>query len=438
MKRLLFILVFLYFSALGNQAADGLAHNSFSEGGALQPVSKKYLIITLNDALETALQHNPKLNLTRAKLAIYDADITISKARYNPSLVSDSGIAEKTYRLGIEKIFELGNKRGKRIEVAKANKEVNLAELEVQTLDLKAETRQAYTQLYILQEKNKSYEEISSAAEAFHKIAIKREEGGEIANLEVLEIELSLLNTRNELEDIKAQLVEAQLKFNSLLNYPLDTKLELLNPAQVLDTSASDSKYLQAQINENLANLQELTSSALLNRPELKQNFHSKISSQKELELAKASRIPNLALTVGPDLVLNDSGNDIGVFIMSNLQLPILNRQQGQIQSALAKQSIFDKEYLALENQIKYEVHSAFNTFSYNKERIKRYEEELLPKAQTINDKSKRCFEEGKCSALIPIAAQRSLINTKLGYLESLMAYQNSISNLERSTGTEL
>ncbi len=424
MKRLLFIFVFLYFSALGNQAA--------------QDARSKFLIITLNDALKTALEHNPRLNLTKVRLAIYDADITISKARYNPSLVSDNGIAEKTYRLGIEKIFELGNKRGKRIEVAKANKEVSLAELEVQTLDLKAETRKAYTELYILQEKNKSYEEISTAAESFHQIAIKRDESGDIANLDVLQVELSLLNTRNDLESIRAQLVEAQLKFNSLLNYPLDTKLELLNPAQTLDTNSSNSKYLQAQVDESLADLAELTSSALLNRPELKQNFHSKISSQKELELAKASRIPNLALTVGPDLVLNDSGADLGVFIMSNLQLPILNRQQGQIQSALAKQGIFDQEYLALENQIKYEVHSAFNTFSYNKERIKRYEEELLPKAQTINDKSKRCFEEGKCSILIPISAQQSLMNTKIGYLESLMAYQNSISNLERSTGTKL
>ncbi|TWW08666.1 hypothetical protein E3A20_22030, partial [Planctomyces bekefii] len=37
-----------------------------------------------------------------------------AQARLNPNLISDNGIAEKTYRLGLEKTFEMGNKRKKK------------------------------------------------------------------------------------------------------------------------------------------------------------------------------------------------------------------------------------------------------------------------------------------------------------------------------------
>ncbi len=50
---------------------------------------------TLDTAIQTALQNNPKLQAARLKLDVSDAQVVTAGARLNPSLVSDNGLAEK-------------------------------------------------------------------------------------------------------------------------------------------------------------------------------------------------------------------------------------------------------------------------------------------------------------------------------------------------------
>ena len=141
-------------------------------------------------------------------------------------------------------------------------------------------------------------------------------------------------------------------------------------------------------------------------------------------------------LPLGPDLVLNNSGNNsTGIFIIGNMQLPLLYQGQGQIQAAKAKSTQLAKEKEDLINQISLEVSNAYSMLNANNAKLKRFETELNPKADIINEKSLRCFEEGKCPVFIPISAKQSLIDTRINYLNAIADYQNSISDLERALG---
>ena len=55
---------------------------------------------------------------------------------------------------------------------------------------------------------------------------------------------------------------------------------------------------------------------------EMKINLNKQTSSMTELELAKANRIPNLSVTLGPDLVTNNSVNKTNKHLSPVKQMP--------------------------------------------------------------------------------------------------------------------
>lgn len=94
-------------------------------------------IATLTQALDQAIKNNPQLSATRARLGVSEAQIMTANAWLNPAIVTDNGIAEKTYRVGIQEIFELGGKRDKRRALAQAQRDVVASEIDTAILDLK-------------------------------------------------------------------------------------------------------------------------------------------------------------------------------------------------------------------------------------------------------------------------------------------------------------
>lgn len=406
--------------------------------------------LTLEQAIDLAIQNNPQLKAAKARLGVSDAEIKTAAARLNPVIVSDNGIAEDTYRAGIEQTFELGGKRRKRIAVAKAQLTVVQSEIDQAWLELRANVRRAYTRLYLTQEQQKALEEILSGTEKLLAVSQKQEQAGDVSQLDVLQADISVVNAKNDLQTLVNQRVEARNHLNSLLNQPLDTSVALSPPTlfpKLLETPAlsptkTSDGALQASVAKTDFSLEKLIETALTHRPEMLQNERQITVAEKELSLAKINRIPNLSLTAGPDIVIpgggDEGGKAFGAFIIGTMELPVWNRQQGPIQKALAEQAQLQQEQIALKNKITLEVTNAYNAFYANQDRVMRYETELFPKAQTVAEKSRRSFEEGKSSILIPLLAQKAYTNTRLGYLQAMMDLQNAISDLERAVGTGL
>lgn len=398
---------------------------------------------TLDQVIETAIRNNPQLKAAQARLGISEAEILTAGARLNPAIVSDNGIAEKTYRLGIEQTIELGGKRRKRINVANAQRQVVMAEVNTALLDLRSNVRRAYTQLFNAQEKERAYQDITQTTEKLLGITQKREQAGDIAKLDVLAARIARTSARNDFQTASYQVIEARSRLSALLNQPISSTIQLSPPssfpqATLFKIPPMQGALLQGSVNEAAANLEELIAQALSHRPEVQELTRRQEVTQAQLALAKASRIPNLTLAAGPDYVSEPGQKEFNAFILGNLEIPLFNRQQGPIQEALAWQSQLEQERAALKNRITYEIINAHTAFVANQERIKRYETELIPDAQQVVEMSQLSFQAGKSSILIPIEAQRAYINTRLGYLQTLADYQNAISDLERAVGTGL
>lgn len=404
--------------------------------------------LTLEQAIGLALQNNPQLKAVQAKLGVSEAEIKTAAARPNPNFISNGGVAQDTYQIGIEQTFELGSKRKRRISFARAEQALVKSKISEALLNLRADVRQTYTRLYIYQERQKAYKEILHNTETLLNITQKRELAGDIAKLDVLQADITVVKAKNDLQTLKSQLVSAQNQLNTLLNKPLKTTLTLTTPStfpQIISAVSSpepdmrESGALKAKAQKTNFTLDRLIEIALDNRPEIKQNENAQEAARQKLALAKANRTPNLSLSSGADIVLpGGNENQYNVFFEASIGIPVFNRQQGPIQKALAEQAQLQQAQSALKNKIILEVTNAYNAFFVHQDRVMRYETELLPKVQQILEKSHRSFEEGKSSILIPLGAQQAYIDTRLGYLEAEMDMQDAIGDLERAVGEAL
>lgn len=430
-----FLIVIAFFTVLVTVPAFGVLSGFAEESPSL----------TLEQAFVRAIENNPDYKATQAQLGISDAQITTASARLNPSLLSDNGVAERTYRLGFTQILELGGKRKRRIAVAQSQKKIDMADVENRLLALRGEVRRAYTQLYIAQERKKAYEDIVQTTNQLLKVAQQREQAGDIARVDVLGARIAYTNARNDYQTVLYQVFNSRNELSKLLYQPLDNSLRLKPPSQLVghelmppSTESKPGQPLQSGITQVTLNLDALIQQALTQRPEIRKNQYTEEAVQQQLALARAKRVPDLRVSAGGDMVTEPDQRKIGVFVITELELPVLNRQQGPIQEALARQEQVRLARESLQNEITFEVISAHTELVANAERMKRYETELLPDAAQVYKLSMISFREGKAPVTTPIQAQFAYVNTRIGYLEALTGYQNAISDLEKAVGIGL
>ena len=383
--------------------------------------------LNLKEALKIALENNPGFKAKALNLDIRQAQIKTARARPNPSLVSDNGSAEDTYRLGISYNFELGAKRKKRTQISETIFKAESELLKAERINFRSEVRQAYSQLYYAKKQLDALEQLNENTTELLNIASKREKAGDIPVFEVTQAELSQLNTENQLDKAKYQVEEAHHQLEFLLNTQLAEDLEIEAPKDLVNLPETLS----------MENLSKETNLLLLNKPELKTSELKQELVDQELKLTKTKRVPDLLLSVGPDFVTGDD-SAIGAFVMAQMSLPVFNRNHGEIEAAKAKKEQLALEHQSIINKLKAELEHAYLAYLFHLKTLARYETEILPKAKELLDKSYRSFELGKSPISVSIKAQSDYMNTQLNYIQTLISYQESISMLEKATGVEL
>jgi cobalt-zinc-cadmium efflux system outer membrane protein len=382
--------------------------------------------ISLSATMEAGIINNPTLKATRAKLGISDAQILQANLLLNPVLMSDNGVAEKTYRLGIEQTIELGGKRHKRTKLAKINKEITETEILTTLLDTRSNIRSSYIQLYKAQQELILSQEILDITQKLSEIANKREQAGDIAKLDVLQAEITMVKAKSDIQTSKLNVNQGFNNLAANIGSDISRTAILEKPVLYEEFNTINNK------DDEFVN--KLVDIAYSSRPEIK-TLEKNIEAQEMcLRIAKADIVPNLTVAVGPDLV-KESGTNLNVFAMANMEVPLFNRQQGTIKEIAAQKEVYEQELVAQKTKINQEIKNAWAGIVNNAESIKIYENEIIPKAQDVLNKSNLSFKEGKSNILTSLNAQEAYINTKRGYIQVMADYENSLSDLERALG---
>ncbi|HEY4322960.1 MAG TPA: TolC family protein [Mucilaginibacter sp.] len=300
------------------------------------------LKLTIKQAENQFLKNNLQLIIQRYNIDNASAQVITAKIFPNPDFSFTNGLyandvpnafSEQTFN--VSQLFTTAGKRNKNIQLAK----IGVEQAKYQFFDLlrtlKFTLRNDFYTVYYQRQSAAVYDqEIGSLAKTMS--AYKDEYAkGNIAEKELLRIQ--------------AQLYSLQAEYNSLQVGIDTTEKELKLMLRVPPTSTVDPLVTNDITGKEIVNAvpyQQLLDSAYVNRYDLRYTKATVDYNNMNLQLQKATAIPDVALSVNYDRLGAYGQNFLGAGI--EFSLPFFNRNQGAIKQA---HIAVDQSKVQLQNQ---------------------------------------------------------------------------------------
>lgn len=400
--------------------------------------------LSVERLIELGGSRRTDLLAARQRLTIAEGRLLQAGLRPNPTLNSEygstrflGGEAENDLAVGVSQTFELGGKRNRRVVLAQA--ELNQTRAEVLAIErrLAVEIRASYSnaisaarQLDIIQELITADEDIVRATEA-------RLKEGDVAPLDVNLVKV-------EADRLRVQAIQAKSE--------LETQIIWLKTAIGGDMNESLRLAPQPDRPPRLdMSLSELTDFAFRERADLQAAKIGEQLGTARVDLAKANAVPNVAASVrysrtrsvidfperlGGGSFANAPDNAL-VFGMT-VDIPVFNRNQGEIASATGEkvQATWQREFL--ESTIRRDVAAAYRKYRAAAETLVLYSTQILPRAQENLRSVKAAYGVGEFSIFDVVNEQRRLTENTTGYNQSLREYYTALTELETAIGTTI
>lgn len=376
----------------------------------------------MSDALARADRQNLDLAAERERRAFALAGIQVAKERPNPTLGFSASRDAPHEGATLDQPFELGSKRGRRIEVAKG--ESALTDLEIAALErqVRHSVRDAYYQAEFKRAVSAQKAELLSLARRLREIAQARFDAGDVPQLEVVQADLEVARADAELQLARQEEEVAGSRLNALLNEPKDSHWELADTLESLPAVPS---------------LEELDARAFQSNPDLQSVRQKAAIEQAHASLLRAERIPDLSAGVGADF--NNPGNyTAGLRGQFSMAIPIFSRNQGEIAQSVATQHQISRQLLAQQRTIESEVQAAVLEFGARASQVKIFHDNLVPAAKRLAGMAEDSYKAGQSSILTVIDARRNTNQVQGEFLDSLLAAHAAFAALEEAVGAPL
>ena len=378
--------------------------------------------LSLQAALDLAAKQNLDLIAARQRRAVALAGVLIARQRPNP-IFNFTALRDTPHEgLFIDQPFEIGGKRGRRIEVA--NQVGALTDLEITGLErqVRRKTREAYFQLSFTQAESARLRHLLELAQRLDQIARERFEAGDVPQLEVIQAGLEVARAQSEYKVAQQEERVSLSQLNALLNEPATTSWQLVEMLRDLPPTVV---------------LPELVQSAYNSNPALQHVAQEQKVEESRRGLLKAERIPNLDFEYGMDF---NAPHDFraGPRGQITMALPLFARNQGEIAQSLATQRVLNAEEAATKRSVAAQVETAYFDLDARRTQAETYRDSLVPIAQKLEGLAEESYRAGKADILMVLTAQRNVQDVERNYLQSLLSVQNAFAGLEELVGTPI
>jgi len=389
--------------------------------------------ISLDDAIQMALQHNHSLLAARTTIQQNEAEETTANLRPNPIFLGDAQFlplfqpdqfssdyldTSAQFDLGISYLFERGKKRQHRLQAARDATALTRSQVADNERSLTFSVAQAFTNVELAESTLELADENLKGFQNTVDISQARYQAGDISLDDLLKIKLQVLQFQTDVSQARLARVQGLSDLRQLLGYE--------SVAADYDIAGS-FEYQPLK-----GNLEDFQAKALQNRPDLRAAQQGVVAANSQYELQKA--IGKKDVTAQVNYTHIAALNTASFF--GQIQLPIFDRNQGEIaRTRFAIDQAREQERFT-DGQVLTDVRDAYESLRTSDEIVALYRSGYLDEAQQDRDISQYAYQRGAASLLDYLDAERSYRATELAYRQALAAYLLAFEQLREAVGT--
>jgi cobalt-zinc-cadmium efflux system outer membrane protein len=393
--------------------------------------------LTVSQAVAEAVDHNLGVLAEKFNLTIDEARLVTARLRPNPVLSvegdhldwlgthydEENKAGPQEYSVRTDFVFERGSKRARRIDVAEQVRTVGQFQFQNSIRQLTLDVQNASVDVMLAKETLALAQDTLTAFSNVVQLNEGRVRAGDLAEVELLRTELAQLQFETAVRQAELRLRNARAKLQVLLG-----RSDAAPLADVVVTEAPRATFTMAAVLEQ----------ALQYRPDLLLARADQARSQAEIRLQIAQS--SVDYSVGAEYRRQDGlagrGNSIGLFFSSNL--PIFNRNQGEIARARAESQQVDMKLRNVELIIRNEVETAYSQFAAARQTLDKLEQVMLTRAKDVRQITEFSYQRGEASLIEFLDGQRAYNETMQTYNDVKAEYARSLFLLSAAAGRDV
>ncbi|HWU82604.1 MAG TPA: TolC family protein [Methylophilaceae bacterium] len=383
--------------------------------------------LTLQDAIDSALQQNPSINIARAQEDAAVAGVTTAKAYINPEVEIGGGPTRyrrgtesngNNYMIGLAQPLEFSGVRSARRELAEAGVKVAEVGTDLARIDLRARVKSAFYDVLQREAVLKLVEGDRTLLKDIRERVKLRVDVGESPRYELIKADTELLAAERDYQAALIRVAEGKAYLRGLIGPTVGDDFELSGELP-LTSSLPSLESLRERLEQS---------------PQLAQIRAATEAADNRVRLEEALRMPGVTVKAGVDQDPDMNSFHLGVAV----PLPLWSQRQGQIAEAAAGarevRSILSERELALRR----DLDSSYQRYLIARQQVSSFENGLLSQSEAVLKTAEAAYRYGERGILEYLDAQRTFRVVRKDYLTARYDYVNAMLEIERVLGTEI
>lgn len=390
-------------------------------------LTKAEEILSLDKALMTAYDNNPRMIEARKLVDAVKGDLITARTLPNPEVEFEIGGLKKNEegkRKGkldnIEIRQDLGPPGSRLLDGKIARNQVLSQEeyLKAVWSNIYLKVRQTHTKIVLdKKEIELAQGNLNILRNFFSRVQLRFQSGQAIKN-DVQRAKIELLKAENSYFVAEKELKVDKARLNLLLGRPFDVSFD------IEDELKEDRVEL---------NFQELNRKALSLRPDLKSEELQLDSTGKNLVKEQLNRLPSPF--VGFQRTTEEYENDSAVVV--GLSFPFWNLNQGEVKKAKAQKEVQQVKVDSAKREVVFEVYEAYAETELAKKQLD-LSKKSLEEANELLHLADLRYSEGDIDFINYLDQVRTVTESRVGYYESLFRLNDALSAMEKTIYSSL
>jgi len=409
----------------------------FTIGGALAqqpaPPRSPAVRLTLEQAIQLALQHNHALEAARSTILQNQAQEITASLRPNPVISWDAQFLpicnlpqftwsylnnNAQFDLGLAYTIERGKKRQHRFEAAQEQTSVTRAQVADNQRTLTFNVAQQFVAVLLAQSMVDLAQENLAGFQQTVELSDAQAKAGAISEGDLIKIKLQMLQFQTDVSSARLAKVQALAALRQFLGFesvPEDYDVDGTLDYQPVHADLETFKML-----------------AVLSRADLLAARQGVVAARSQESLAVANGKRDLDVSFNYSHVA--TFNTAGFFF--NMQIPIFDRNQGEIFRTRAAITQSQELAAAANEQVMSDVVNAYEGLHTSDQIVTLYRSGYLDQTTQSRDISRYAYERGAASLLDFLDAERSYRANQLAYRQALANYMTTLEQMREAVGT--